>query len=320
MEFNRLIRDFEKGIEIEGFYILKNATPKTTAAGKAYLNAVLADRTGTIEAKLWDYTGPIGLADEGKVVKIRGNVTEYRGELQVTIERIRMPVVGDKYEMDDLVSSAPIDVDEYYEKLTGYVDSITDEDYRKICAAMLERHSAQLKDIPAAKSMHHSFLHGLLMHTVDMLKTADFLAGHYAEVIDRSLLIAGTMLHDIAKIEEFTFSELGLVSDYALKGQLLGHLTMGAEEVGRLAEELGAPEEKAILLRHMLLSHHGEPEYGAAVRPMCAEAELLSYIDLIDSRMEIYAEVLEDVPAGKFSGRVAALDGKRLYSHLTDEN
>jgi 3'-5' exoribonuclease len=147
-----------------------------------------------------------------------------------------------------------------------------------------------------------------------MLETADFLAGLYEPVIDRSLLIAGTLLHDFAKCEEFTTSQLGLVTDYSMKGQLLGHLVMGAHEVANVAAELHVPEEKSVLLQHLILSHHGEPEFGAAVRPMCAEGELLSYIDMIDSRMEIYRETLEEIPAGEFSRRIFALD-RRIYHH-----
>ena len=146
------------------------------------------------------------------------------------------------------------------------------------------------------------------MHTYNMLRAADFLAGLYPEVIDRSLLLTGTLLHDFAKEREFVFSDLGIVTEYSTAGQLLGHLVMGAQEVADVARELAIAEEKSLLLQHLLLSHHGEPDFGAAVRPMCAEAELLSYIDLIDSRMEIYAETLPGVPACKrFSRKLGVM-------------
>ena len=189
-----------------------------------------------------------------------------------------------------------------------------DADYRAVARTMLQRHLAAFRSIPAAKSVHHSFLSGLLMHTYNMLRAADFLAGLYPEVIDRSLLLTGTLLHDFAKEREFVFSDLGIVTEYSTAGQLLGHLVMGAQEVADVARELAIAEEKSLLLQHLLLSHHGEPDFGAAVRPMCAEAELLSYIDLIDSRMEIYAETLPSVPAGGFSGRIFALE-KKIYHH-----
>ena len=134
-------------------------------------------------------------------------------------------------------------------------------------------------------------------------------------MIDRDLLLAGTLLHDFAKAKEFACSELGLVTSYSTRGQLLGHLVMGAQEAADAARELGIPEDKSMLLQHMILSHHGEPEFGAAVRPLFAEAELLYHIDVIDSRMEIYREVLHDLPVGEFSDRVFALEHRVYRPH-----
>ena len=134
-------------------------------------------------------------------------------------------------------------------------------------------------------------------------------------MVDEDLLIAGTLLHDFAKCEEFVTSSLGLVTDYSVNGQLLGHLVMGARAAAEAARELGVPEEKSVLLQHLLLSHHGEPEFGAAVRPMCAEAEMLNLIDLMDSRMEIYREAFEEVEPGQFTKRIFALD-KKVYRHF----
>lgn len=264
---------------------------------------------------MWDYPGPIGAADEGKVVKIRGSVSEFRGALQVTVERIRLAGEDDRYDVTALVPTAPIDGEAMYASVEALLDSITDADYKAVCRELLRRHSESFRTIPAAKSVHHGFLHGLLMHTGNMMQLADFLAGMYADTVDRSLLLAGTFAHDLQKEREFRFSALGLVTDYSVPGQLLGHLVMGAQEIAEIAKELDVPEEKSVLLQHLVLSHHGEPEFGAAVRPVCAESELLSYIDMIDSRMEIYREVLGATPLGGFSDRVFALDGKKLYHH-----
>lgn len=315
MEYNKLIMDMTLGDDVEGFYILKAAYPKTTASGKPFLSATLSDKTGAIEIKVWDYTGPIASADEGKVVKIRGNVSEYRGTPQITVDRIRLADENDQYDVSALVPVAPIDVDATMDELKALIASIKDEDYRKVCQIFLEQHYDAWKNTPAAKSIHHGFLSGLLMHTTTMLKIADFLAGLYGDIIDRSLLLAGTFLHDFGKQQEFTLSQLGLVTDYSVKGQLLGHLVMGAQEVAKLAAVIGTPEDKAVLLQHMILSHHGEPEFGAAVKPICAESELLSQIDMIDSRMEIYRETLQDMQVGEVSNRIFALD-KRVYKHF----
>ena len=312
MEYNKRIADMRSGDTVEGFYILKGAFPKTTAAGKPFLSATLADTSGVIEAKVWDYSGPIGSSDEGKVIKLRGTVSEYRGSPQIVIDRIRLRMESDPVDLSALVSVAPIDTDAYLQKVKDLVDSMEDGDYQALCRTMLARHLADFQQIPAAKSVHHSFLRGLLMHTVDMLTMAEFLAGQYSAVIDRDLLLAGTLLHDFAKAKEFAFSELGLVTGYSTKGQLLGHLVMGAQEAADTAKELGVPDDKSMLLQHMILSHHGEPEFGAAVRPLFAEAELLSQIDTIDSRMEIYREVLNDLSVGEFSDRIFALE-RRVY-------
>lgn len=314
MEYNVPVSAMALNDEIEGFYILKSANPKVTANGKPFLTGALSDRTGVMEMKVWDYAGPLTAADEGKVVKVRGTVGEFRGTPQFTASRIRLAAADDQVDSASLVPTAPIDREAAMAALQKWAASIEDEDYRAVAEAMLERHGQALERIPAAKSVHHAFLGGLLMHTANMMKLADFLAELYRDTIDRSLLLAGTLLHDMAKEQEFVFSQLGLATDYSVKGQLLGHLVMGAQEAARVAETLHVPEGKSVLLQHLILSHHGEPEFGAAVRPLCAEAELLSLIDAVDSRMEIYRETYDTMDAGTFSPRIFALE-KKVFKH-----
>lgn len=317
MEYNKKICDMAVGDQVEGFYVLKTAQIRTSNSGRPFLAAVVSDKTGSMEAKAWDYAGPISQRCEGQVLKIRGTVSEFRGALQLTMERLRLAEPGDPVDRGALVATAPIDPQQAWAEVERLMESIADEDYRAVCRQLLEEKGEALRTIPAAKTVHHGFLGGLLMHTWSMLRLADFLAGLYAGTVDRSLLLAGTLLHDLAKAEEFSFSPLGLVTEYSVKGQLLGHLVMGAQAAARAAEELGVPEEKSVLLQHMILSHHGQPEFGAAVVPMCAESELLSLIDTMDSRMEIYREALEETPEGAFSKRIFALE-KRIYHHPLD--
>jgi len=313
MEYDLGIMDMRNNDEVEGFYVLSTGTVKKTKDGKNYLNAAISDCTGSIPAKMWDFSGS---AEDlvGKVVNVSGYVGEFGGSLQFTIKKLRPATPQDKYNLADLVPSAPIDPEARFTELGEAVASIGDEDYRAVCQRLLERYGDTFRSIPAAKSVHHAFLSGLLMHTTNMLRLADFLAEQYADVVDRSLLMAGTLLHDISKKDEFIFSELGLVTDYSVKGDLLGHLVMGAQEVAKAAEALGIPEEKSLLLQHMLLSHHGTRELGAAVLPCCAESELLSMIDRIDAHMEVCREALEKTPVGEFSDRIFALE-KRIYHH-----
>lgn len=314
MEYNKPIHTMTPGDEVEGYYVLKTAVPKVAANGKPFLTGALSDKTGAMELKVWDYAGPLGSGDEGSVVKVRGTVGEYRGSAQFTASRIRPAAESDPVDISTLVPTAPIDRSAAMEELRRWTASIEDEEYRAVAEEMLRAHGEALAAIPAAKSVHHAFLGGLLMHTANMMKIADFLAGMYPETIDRSLLLTGTLLHDMAKEQEFVFSRLGLTTDYSVAGQLLGHLVMGAREAAETAAELGMAEEKSVLLQHLILSHHGDPEFGAAVRPLCAEAELLSLIDAVDSRMEIYREAYESIDPGTFSPRIFALE-KKVFRH-----
>ena len=314
MLFDRRIAELALGDAFEGYYVLRAAQQKTSQNGKPFLNATLADASGAMDAKVWDYPGPIGAQDAGSVVRVRGTVGEYRGALQLTLERIRLADARDDYDPAALVPVAPIDVDAAMEELRSVLASIEDSDYRAVAQALFDSHEAELRRVPAAKSVHHGFLAGLLMHTLNMLRLADFLARLYSPTVDRSLLLAGTFLHDLGKTREFTFSALGLVTDYSTEGQLLGHLVLGAQEAAETAKALDVPEDKRVLLQHMVLSHHGDPEFGAAVLPQCAESELLSLIDRVDSRMEIYRETLDELQPGEFSQRIFALE-KRVYRH-----
>lgn len=318
MEPHKNIADLALNERFSGFYILQSAEQRTSVNGKPFLNATLADKTGAINAKVWDYSGPVGDKDAGAVVWASGTAGEYRGVTQATLDRIRLSVEADGVELRELVPAAPIDAEETLRGVYALVDSIADDDYRGICLEMLARHRDAFRAIPAAKSVHHGFLSGLLMHTATMLKIADFLANLYPDIVDRGLLLAGTLLHDFGKEREFVLSPLGLASDYSVEGQLLGHLVICSEEVGALGCELGVPQEKTMLLQHLILSHHAQPEFGAAVRPACVEAELLGYVDMIDSRAEICREALTQTRIGEFTPRLFALDNRRIYHHTEE--
>ena len=305
--------DLKPGDSFTGYYLMRNIIPRRTKASKPCLSMALADVSASVESMVWDYGGPIGPADEGKVAWVQGVMKEYRGTLQITVEVLR-PAEQQEYFpiIDTLVPTAPLDRSAAYARVEALVATLEDDDFRRVAEKFLQRHGAEFCRYPAAKTVHHGFVGGLLMHTADMLELADFLAGKYRTVIHRDLLLTGTLLHDIAKLREFVLSDLGVVMEYSTAGQLLGHLVMGAQEAAEVCKELGVPEEKSMLLQHLLLSHHGQPEFGAAVVPQCAEAELLASIDHIDSRMEIYRETLEKLQPGQFSQRVFALD-RRIY-------
>lgn len=312
--------DLQIGDTFTDYYVISDLHVRSDRNGHPFLTAVLSDATGALPAKMWDYGGPFSEEDNGRIVKVQGSVTEFNGSPQITIRQLRAADDRDsgRYQMEELLPCAPIDTERALKDVRELTESIRDPDYRRAAQAMLDRHLDAFRTIPAAKSVHHEYLHGLLMHTAYMLRTADYLADLYSHIIDRSLLLAGTLLHDLSKDREFSFSPLGLVSGYTVSGDLLGHLYLGAQEVADVCRDLNVPEEKTILLQHLILSHHGDPEFGACVPPRCAESELLSLIDRIDSRMEIYTKAVESVPEGSFSAPVFSL-GKTVYHHsLTD--
>ena len=315
---NPALADLRVGDEIDGFYLLTDATVRTSTNGSRFLAATLQDRSGSVALKMWDYTGGIGSDDNGSAVRVRGAVNDFKGTLQLTARMLRLAEEKDHINPEQLVPTAPMDPEQGLEEIRNLLQSLQDDDYRRVAETLFSRNEAVFRTVPAAKSVHHGFRGGLLMHTVNMLRAADYLAELYREVINRDLLLTGTLLHDLAKIREFTLTPLGVVKDYSTEGQLLGHLVMGAQEIAAVAEELGTPKEKSVLLQHLVLSHHGEPDFGAAVRPMCAEAELLHLIDMMDSRMEIYAEALNTMEPGSFSERIFALD-HRVYRPLDME-
>ena len=317
---NEALRALVPGDLFCGYYLLKSTQNATASNGKPYLTLRLADRSGELPGKLWDYAGPIGAEDAGRCVWVSGRVESYQNAPQVSLDDIRRTGAEDNVDLARIVPTAPYGAESMLRYLERTLQGLEDADYRGVCLAVLERRREAFALLPGAKAMHHAFLHGLLMHTANMLRQADTLARLYADVIDRSLLLAGVFLHDIGKLAEFSTTELGLVSDYSKAGQLLGHIFLGAEEVGAVARELGVAEEKTMLLQHLLLSHHGKPEFGAAVLPKCAEAEMLASIDMLDSRMEIYRAAYAETPEGEFSRqRVYGLNNSNVYHPAAPE-
>jgi 3'-5' exoribonuclease len=179
---------------------------------------------------------------------------------------------------------------------------------------MMEENRENLLTFPAAEKLHHAMRGGLLYHTLSIVRLAESVCTIYP-CIDRELLLSGAILHDIAKIREYSVNSTSNVDGHTLEGMLLGHLVMGAEDVGRMCDSLGVPSEKKYLLQHMLISHHGKLEFGAAVRPSFIEAEVLSQLDLFDANMYEMAEAVGGVKAGEFTGRLWMLDNRKLYNH-----
>ena len=301
---HKFIEDVTNGEEICGFYLCKTLSIQKKTDGKDYLRVEIADKTGSCQGICWEDPKKfdVSVKSIGGIVKVKGIMGDYKGVAQLRIYNIRNARDDDKNEfsIDNISTCAPIDADACIEEVSDLIDSIEDADYRLVAKTVFTAIKEKFMTIPAGKVVHHSFRNGLLMHTLNMMKLANFTSEIYDNIINRSLLLSATFLHDIAKIQEFELSDLGLVNDYSKQGQLLGHLYMGALEVEKVCEKLNINKEKSLLLQHMILSHHGEPDKGAVVSPKFAEAEALHIIDLMDSRLEIYAEECEHLEVGQF--------------------
>ncbi len=301
-----------------GFCIIKSVEVKTSSKGSRYVDMILSDSEGEINAKIWNYEDRLALLKAGDIVKVGGSITEYNGTEQFRVEDIRLAEEKDNVNPADLVKTADYDSEAMFLELYNIAASFKDEDYKKLVCSILEQNREKLLIWPAAFKLHHAVRGGLLYHTLSIARLAESVAKIYP-FIDLDLLLTGVLLHDIAKLSEFDVNETGIATGYSIRGNLLGHLADGAIAIRKKSEELGIPIEKSILVEHMILSHHGEPEFGAAVRPMFIEAELLSQLDLLDSRIYEMREAVEATPDNDFSGRLWALDNRKLFNHTRND-
>lgn len=262
--------------------------------GKPYMNLILMDSTGEVEARVWEdaprYSGQVV---RDAYVQVEGKVQSYQGRLQVVVSRMEL-LREDQVEQAEFLPKSHLNAEVLYGELLELVASMKDPFYRALAEAVLRDDAdvvSRLKRAPAAKTMHHAYPVGLLEHVVSIVRMLNFLAGHYGEAVDRDLLFLGGFFHDIAKIWELNYER---VTDYTTEGKLVGHLVMGVELVDRKIRELEAqpgrlpgafPERQKLLVKHMILAHHGKLEYGSPVVPQCLEALIVHYVDDLDSKV-----------------------------------
>lgn len=306
------IAEFAAGDEIQNFFLIRKLDLRISSNNKEYFDLTLADATGEINAKLWN------VGDEekanlaaGGMVKVRGHVQEWRNNLQFKVVKIRATHEGDGVKIEDFVKSAPLEAQEMYDELMGYVDGMANDHIARLCRHLYEERKDKLLYYPAAKSNHHAIRSGLLYHLLRMLRSAAALADVY-ENIDTDLLFAGVLLHDIEKLSELDSDEQG-ICDYTVKGNMIGHINMAVVTIEKVGEALGVPAEEIMLLQHMVLSHHYQPEYGSPKKPMIKEAELLHYVDMIDARMYDFEEAVQTLEPGELSEPIWSLDRRRIY-------
>ncbi len=312
--FKKIVQ-FEIGEDIQGFYLIRRAELRTTQAGKKYIDATLIDKSGEINAKLWGAEEPdIKIFGEGDIVKISAKVNEWNGQRQLSIKKYRPISANDEVNIENFVPSAPQKGELYFELIGEHVDGMKNQDIKRLCKAIMLDRREDMIVYPAAKSNHHAIRAGLVYHVYRMLEVADRLCDVY-ESANRDLLKAGVILHDFCKMEEMNLNSMGLVSEYSVKGNLLGHISMGVNLIEKKGEELHVDPEIIMLLQHMILSHHYYPEYGSPKKPLFIEAELLHHIDVIDAAVYDFTKAAQETKVGEFSDPVWSLDRRRVYNH-----
>ena len=288
----KYLATLREGEHTSDIYLCKVKQSAKTKAGKSYYSLVLQDKTGTADGKIWELTGGIEHFEAMDYIKVEADVTVFQGSNQLNIRRVRRAGEGE-YLPEDYLPTSRYSIGSMYEELKRTIASIKNEKLRKLLESFFVEDEVFRKAFcahSAAKSVHHGFVGGLLEHTLSVVKLCEFYCARYS-ILNRDLLLTAAMLHDIGKVKELSdFPE----NDYTDDGQLLGHIVMGVEMVGRHMEQIsGFPKKTASEIKHCILAHHGEFEYGSPKKPALAEALALNFADNTDAKMETLREILE---------------------------
>ncbi len=290
----KYIKDLKEGDRIFDIYLCKHKQPAVTKNGKPYENVILQDKTGTIDAKVWDPNNPgIGDYDVLDYIEVYGDVNNFMGALQVSVKRIRVCQEGE-YDPADYLPVSARDIGTMYQELLGIVESIENTYLKQLLESFFvkdESFAKAFRTSSAAKTIHHGFVGGLLEHTLSVTKLCDYYCSAYP-VLKRDLLLTAAICHDIGKVKEISpFPE----NDYTDDGQLLGHIVIGSQMIGERAAGIeGFPHGLLTQVQHCILAHHGEYEFGSPKIPAIIEAVALSYADNTDAKLETFKEILEN--------------------------
>jgi 3'-5' exoribonuclease len=307
-QFARDLRDKDN---VQNPFLIKYSALALGKNGKPYMNLVLMDKTGEIEARVWeDANRHAGHAVRDAFVLIEGRCQVFQGRRQVVVSRIQV-LREDEVELREFIAEGELDAEALYGQLLGFVESMKDPFYKALAESVLRDDADvvdRIKRAPAAKSVHHAYRTGLLEHVVSISGILNHLADHYGNHVDRDLLFLGGFFHDIGKLWELSYDR---VTDYTTEGKLIGHLVMGVELVDRKIRELEAqagrlpgpfPEDKKLLIKHVILAHHGILEYGSPKRPKCIEALIVHMVDDLDSKVNaIQRFIAQDVTPGRWT-------------------
>src|SRR5215469_15131590 len=304
---------FENQVVTSSFVVVsKQAKPKKS--GELYLALTLGDRTGHIEAKMWDNVADhIGCFEQDDFIKVRGLINKFNGRYQLTLHKVRS-LEDSEVEFDDYLPRTTKNIDELWQTVAEFVASFRDSHLKALVQAFMADPVIEraYKNAPAAKSLHHAFIGGLLDHVVSLFRLCDLACRNYPEMIDRDLLLTGAFLHDIGKVHELAFSR---TFAYTTRGQLLGHMIIELEMLHeKVAQVQGFPADLKTLLEHLIISHHGKYEFGSPKMPMFPEALMLHYLDDLDSKMESMRAHFERDPEAEWSGYNPSMERPLLNS------
>lgn len=289
----KFLKDYKEGDRVFDIYLCKHKQSAVTKNGKPYETVTLQDKTGTVDAKIWDPNNAgIDDFDSLDYIEVYGDVTSFQGALQVNIKRVRLCREGE-YEPANYLPVSKKNITGMYKELLGYIGSIENPYLKKLLESFFvedEEFIRLFQKSSAAKSVHHGFVGGLLEHTLSVVKLCDYFCKTYP-LLKRDLLLAAAMCHDIGKTKEIS---LFPQNDYTDDGQLLGHIVMGSEMIGEKVRNIpGFPPVLASQLKHCILAHHGEYEYGSPKKPAIMEALALNLADNADAKLETFTEILE---------------------------
>lgn len=287
----RYINELRDGEMVSETYLCKQKQTQKTKAGKSYYSLLLQDKTGTLDAKIWELSGGIDHFEAMDYIRVDGQVVSFQGSIQLTVKRVRRSQEGE-FDPSDFIPTTAKNVTDMYSELLKFIGGISDVYLRKLTESFFvedKKFADAFKKHSAAKSVHHGFSGGLLEHTLGVVKLCDYYADNYP-LINRDLLLSAALFHDIGKMDELSsFPE----NDYTDDGQLLGHIYMGTEIVGaRIKTIPNFPLQLASQLKHCILSHHGELEYGSPKKPAIIEALALNFADNTDAKLQTMTEIL----------------------------
>lgn len=308
----KLLANYQDSEHVDSFALIKSADVRLTKNGKTYIGLVFSDRSGDLPGNLWDATEEqITRFVPGKIVKLQGVRGSYHDQPQVQITNVRLTESGEPENPSDFMVHAPIKEADMNDALNDYILLIVNPTWNRLVRRLFTQYHDAFLRYPAAKSNHHAFAGGLAFHSLSIAKLAKGVAGQYPQ-LNQELLIAGALLHDLGKTIELSGP---VATQYTLSGNLIGHITLIDEQIVLAARELkfDLQDEDLILLRHVVLSHHGILEYGSPVRPVVMEAEVLHQLDELDAGIQMMSGVLEKTADGSFSDRVFGLDNRKFY-------